>query len=145
MPPASAPRAGVTPEASRDRSSGTLAKQMNRRAEILNELVRYELPSAPLMQELSALGWDWLGDTPLVTIKKKDILRIIDRFLGGDISAEQLQEWAENLEVREDVAFDEVDEKLLDNVFFRIATPFINEPLTVESVSRLKTELLENK
>lgn len=113
---------------------------MNRRAEILEELVRFDRPTEPLMRELSSLGWDWNGE-PLLTLQKAHLLRIIDRFLAGDITAEQLQQWAENLEVREDVAFDQEEEELLDDVFFRIATPFINEPLTRESVQEMRDEL----
>lgn len=115
---------------------------MNRRAEILQALVRYDLPPKPLMTELRALGWDWSGE-PLLVIKKEDLLRVIDRFLAGSITAEQLQEWAETLEVRDDVSFDPKEEELLDDVFFRIATPEINAPLTPEVVRQLRHELLQ--
>jgi hypothetical protein len=113
---------------------------MTRRAEILQELARFETPTEPLLRELRSFGWDW-PDAPLLVLKKQDLLRIIDRFLVSQISAAQLQEWAENLEVREDVAFDEADAELLDGVFFRIATPEINEPLTPEVVRRMRDEL----
>jgi hypothetical protein len=114
---------------------------MNRRAEILEELVRYETPSEPLMRELKSFGWDWIEEAPLVILKKEHLLRILERFLADEISAAQLQEWAENLEAREDVAFDEKEDTLLDGVFFRIATPSINEPLTKELVGRMRDEL----
>jgi hypothetical protein len=106
---------------------------MRRRTQILQELARFETPSEPLLRELRSFGWDWTGK-PLLVLTKADILRVIDRFLAGQISAAQLQEWAENLEVREDVAFEERDAELLDDIFFRIATPMINEPLTHEVV-----------
>ena len=114
---------------------------MNRRGEILEDLVRYEKPSGPLMRELKSFGWDWPEAAPLVVLKKEDLLRVIARFLCGEITAVQLQEWAENLEEREDVAFDGKDKELLDDVFFRIATPFINEPLTDGSVRMMQDEL----
>lgn len=93
------------------------------------------------MRELNSFGWDWLGEEPLVVLMKEDLLRVIDRFLAGKITAAQLQEWAENLESREDVAFDAKNEEALNDVFFRIATPFINEPLTEESVRKMRAEL----
>ena len=111
-----------------------------RRAEILQELARFERPSEPLLQELRSFGWDW-NDAPLLVLTRADFLRVIDRFLAGQISAAQLQEWAENLEVREDVAFDEKEAELLDDIFFRIATPEINEPLTHEVVQRMRDEI----
>jgi hypothetical protein len=113
---------------------------MNRRAEILQELARFEKPAEPLLRELRTFPWDW-SEAPLLVLKKDEFLRIIDRFLSCEISAGQLQEWAENLEVREDVAFDPKEAELLDDVFFRIATPEINEPLTPEVVRRMRDEL----
>jgi hypothetical protein len=113
---------------------------MSRRAEILQELARFETPTEPLLQELRAFGWDWSG-APLLVLTKADLLRVIDRFLAGQISAAQLQQWAENLELREDVAFDERDAELLDDIFFRIATPEINEPLTHDVVRRMRDEI----
>lgn len=118
--------------------------EMNRRAEILQELVRFEKPTEPLLRELGSFGWDW-SEAPLLVLKKEDLVRVVDRFLAGEIDAAQLQQWAENLEVREDVAFDEPEEALIDDVFFRLATPEINEPLTRQSVQRMKDELTRNR
>jgi hypothetical protein len=115
---------------------------MNRRAELLAELVRYQRPTEPLLRELKTLGWDWPQEQPLLILTKEHLLSVMDRFLAGALSAAQLQDWAENLECREDVAFDENHTELLDGIFFRLATPFINEPLTPEVVGRLKHELL---
>lgn len=113
---------------------------MSRRAEILQELARFETPTEPLMVELRSLGWDW-SEAPLLVLTKPDFLRIIDRFLEGQIRTSQLQEWAENLEVREDVAFDEKNKELLDDLLFRIATPEVNESLTRDVVQRMKEEI----
>ena len=111
-----------------------------RRAEILQELARFETPSEPLLRELRTFRWDW-SDAPLLVLTRADFLRIIDRFLAGQISVAQLQEWAENLEVREDVAFEDSCRDLLDDIFFRIATPEVNEPLTHEVVQRMRDEI----
>ena len=45
-----------------------------------------------------------------MTEQQADFLCVVDRFLAGQLSAAHLQQWAENLEVREDVAFDEKDD-----------------------------------
>ena len=96
------------------------------------------------MRELGSFGWDWEGDALLI-LKKEDLLRIIDRFLAGEVTAVQLQEWAENLEVRDDVAFDGEEKELIDEVFFRLATPEINEPLTLQSVQKMRDELTRKR
>jgi hypothetical protein len=98
---------------------------VERRADILKRLIRWE--------------------EPLVRLGASDLLRVIDRFLAGDIDAQQLQDWAERLECREDIGFGPDDEQLVDDVFFRLATPFINEPLTHETVSRMREQLCASK
>ena len=62
---------------------------MRRRAEILQELARFESPIKPLLRELRSFGWDWTGE-PLLVLTKADFLRVIDRFLVGQISPAQL-------------------------------------------------------
>ena len=124
-----------------DSSIATLQlANVNRRAEILRELARFETPTEPLLRELQLFGWDW-SDAPLLVLTKLDFLHVIDRLLAGEIMASQLQEWAENLEMREDVAFDEKDKELLFEILFRIATPDINEPLTQNVVQRMRDEI----
>ena len=113
---------------------------MNRRADILQALVRFETPPEPLLRELRTFPWDWDGE-PLLVLRREHLFRVIGRFLSGELSATQLESWAENLECREDVAFDPADESLLDDVFFRLANPFINEPLTKDMVARMRAEL----
>ena len=117
---------------------------MNRRAEILQELARFEKPQEPLLRELGSFGFDWTEE-PLLVLKKDHLLCVIDRFLRAEISASQLQQWAENFEIREDVGFDERDEEQIKDVFFRLATPEINEPLTQQTVQRMKDELTRNR
>src|SRR4026208_1934325 len=112
-----------------------------RRADTLQRLVRYDEPAEPLVRELREFPWDWFDDQPVVTLHVADLLRVIDRFLVGQISATQLQDRAERLECREDLGFDPAHEEAVDDVFFRLASPFINEPLTRETVSRMREEL----
>lgn len=111
-----------------------------RRATILHDLIRFETPDQPLVDELRSFGWDWDGP-PLAIIRGEDILRQLERCLAGDISSSDLQRWAENLEVREDVAFDPEQESILDEVFFQIATPEINRELTPEVCLELRNQL----
>jgi hypothetical protein len=115
---------------------------MHRRAELLQKLALFEEPTPPLIDELRAMGWDWLGE-PLLILTAAHFLSIMDRFLSGQLTAEQLEEWAENLEHREDVAFAPGEEELLDETLFCLANPSINFAITQESVSQLRRPLVE--
>jgi hypothetical protein len=115
---------------------------MHRRSELLAKLASYDGPSAPVLEELRSMGWDWSGE-PLFVLTKEHFLGVMDRYLAGAVSAAQLEEWAESLEQREDVAFSPEAESVLDEVLFCLANPSINLGISRESVSQLRQELLE--
>lgn len=86
------------------------------------------------------MGWDWLG-APLIVLTPDHFLKIMGRFLSGSLSAEQVEEWAGNLEGRDDVAFSPGNEELLDEVLFCLATPSINHGIDRESIGELMRRL----
>ena len=115
---------------------------MDHRAAILAKLASFDEPTAPLIDELRSMGWDWTGE-PLLVLTAEHFLTVMDRFLSGRLSADQVEEWAENLEQREDVGFASDKEELLDEMLFFLANPSINYGITQESVSRFRQRLLE--
>ena len=115
---------------------------MNSRKEILEKLARFDEPSAPLIEALRAMGWDW-SEEPLLVLTAEHFLSVMDRFLSGQLSAEQIEQWAENLEHRDDVGFAPPREELLDEILFCLANPSINRAITHESVGQFKQQLLE--
>ena len=115
---------------------------MHRRSELLAKLARYNGPSAPILDELRDMGWDWAGE-PLLVLTKEHFLGVMDRYLAGDLSAEQLEEWAESLEKREDVAFSPEAEGVLDETLFCLANPSINLGISKDSVRQLREQLRE--
>lgn len=89
------------------------------------------------------MGWDWSSE-PLLVLTAEHFISIMDRFLSGQLSADQVEEWAENLEQREDVAFSSERKEILDEMLFCLANPSINYEITRESIGRLKQRLLED-
>ena len=70
---------------------------MNRRAEILQELVRYQLPTGPLLIELRSFGWDWVEDEPLLILKKDDLIHgcpVKNPVLIGCFAVQGLVSWS---------------------------------------------------
>jgi hypothetical protein len=65
----------------------------------------------------------------------------MDRYLNGELSAKQLQDWAECLERRDDVAFDSGVADLLDDIQFRLANPEINGGISRVIVTDMRAEL----
>lgn len=113
---------------------------MSDRAELLNRLVEFRGPAEPILEELRALGWDWDED-PLLVLFTDHFPTVFRRFFGGEINAGQLEEWAGNLESRDDVGFDPHQEESLKDLLFQIATPENNEPLTAGLVEGMQHEI----
>ena len=74
------------------------------RQQLLRSLVELERPLAEIVHELSRLGWD--SDRDLVTLERRHVLRILERFREGELPAEQVEAWANAVEAREDIAFE---------------------------------------
>lgn len=118
---------------------------MHRRTEILQALVQFTRPTEPLWRELSSFGWDCDDESIHLVFKKKDLIAVLDQFLAGDISPKELEDWAEGLECREDLTFEEEDSEMMRDMLFRLSSPAITEALTVLSVTQMKRELTEER
>lgn len=113
---------------------------MSDRAELLRRLVDFREPAEPILKELGSLGWDWDEDHLLVLVADH-FMAVFSRFLDGEIDDGQLEEWAENLESRDDVGFDPQQEESLKDLLFGIATPENYEPLTADLIRGMQHEL----
>jgi hypothetical protein len=111
----------------------------DRRA-LLAALVRYELPVEPVLNQLASLPWD--STEEMVRIGVSDIVAILNRFIDGELSAEQVTEWADLLEVRDDVGIDPRHGNALREIVFRLANPNLRDAVTPALVSSIRVELL---
>lgn len=109
------------------------------RPELIRLILDGHFPVKPLRDELAAYPWD--ADEPLVTLRPDHIGRILERFLGGELTSQNVQEWAEAVEARDDVDFADVPERDLPGIVFILANPDINGPLTPDLARGLLTRL----
>jgi hypothetical protein len=110
------------------------------RASLVQRLVRYELPIEDTVAMLRAYGWD--SDAELVVLTGTDAIHILERYLAGELSAKQVEYWAELLEMRDDVGLEERQEGELRRLISVLANPEINEPLTPVLAVRLRRLLV---
>ena len=113
---------------------------MSRRADLLSRLADLRESPDDLMAELRAFPFDW-DEAPLLVLSAEHFRGILDRYLSGDLSAAQLQAWAERLEGRDDVGFDPVETDRLVDLQFRLANPGINDVLTPTVAKAMRSEL----
>jgi hypothetical protein len=106
-----------------------------RRAELLTQLIQRTRPVSDLLTLLGEFPWD---SDPLVTVSATDIAAVLRDFLLDHLTHEQVEEWADALEVRDDV---DVTFSLLQDVLFELANANLNGPLTRERARQILREI----
>lgn len=113
---------------------------MATRTELLQSLLAFERPLALLLPELSAFGWD--SDEPLVVLRRSHLSSVLDRYLAGNLGPEDVEEWANAIEGREDVGYEPAHADLLRELIFDLANPCLTRALDPEAATNWR-KLLE--
>lgn len=79
----------------------------------------------------------------LITVSRVHAVRLLDAYLAGELSARECRQWADVLDVREDVGRAPGSEDLLNDFLFAIATPGSAGPLTPDVARQWLTRLLD--
>jgi hypothetical protein len=112
---------------------------MEKRYEFLRDLFDFEKPLDIISSQLKTLDWDFEGE-PLV-LTRKELVSSLRSFLAGKKSAEELEHWANLIEMREDIDFDEEFETLINDTVYKLANPKLEGELTKERCQNYLTDL----
>lgn len=105
------------------------------RKSVLEELINFERTIDYLKRELSKFEWD--SDEELVVIRSIQLKDILNRFIEGKVSDIEVTEWANLIEMREDIGLDPSKEDELKELIFELANPEITNVLTVDRAHEL--------
>lgn len=83
---------------------GPTAIPMTSHKEALQRLVLLSEPVHRLRNQLDAFEWD--REEALITLTKDHLRTAINRFLDGELSAAELEEWASLVKCRDDIDFE---------------------------------------
>ena len=108
---------------------------MNRRRQLLYALVTLSQPLERIAKELSLFEWDYEGEP--VIIEPIHIVSVLNRFLSGDFSAKQLEDWANMIECREDLDYDESNQEQMKQVIYELANQDTEGQITIERCKRI--------
>lgn len=109
------------------------------RRRLLRQLIDFESPIHEIVRELSVFGWDC--DEDLVVIGRSDVERAVSLYTAGQLSAADLESWADAIEGRDDIGFVEADERMLQRIIFEVANPFLEGPITPDSAALWMAQL----
>ncbi|RJQ80329.1 hypothetical protein D5S17_07620 [Pseudonocardiaceae bacterium YIM PH 21723] len=107
--------------------------EAQRRTEALLDLLELRVPLAQALKELATFGFAY--DVDLCLIELRHVRGVVAAFVDGRLSADDCRDWADALEIREDVGFGEHGEELMKEFVFRVANPEINGPFIAEEWS----------
>jgi hypothetical protein len=99
---------------------GAVTLRTMERSDILSSLIRFDKPIAELEALVAELDWD---ATPAASLRRTDIAAVIERYLGGQIDPGDVARWANLIESREDIAFEQRHEPAVADAIFDLANP----------------------
>jgi hypothetical protein len=109
---------------------------MNTHHQLLNSLLKLDRPLTEILAPLNALGWD--NPQTFVTLKPQHITQILQSYLNHQITELEIENWANAIESREDIA---TEEELLEQIIFDLANPLLTTPLTPQLAHHYLTQL----
>jgi hypothetical protein len=111
------------------------------REQLLAELVTFSRNPDDIANELRSFGWE--SDRVLLVISREHVRSVLNRYLSGELTGEQVLIWAECLEAGEDVGHETAFEKQVDDTIFMLANPDINAGPLTPDLARAYIEYLE--
>jgi hypothetical protein len=93
----------------------------------LKTLAEYSAPLDDVARVFRQFEWDYEG--PAFVVTRLHIVRIAERYLKGDLSADNVESWANLPEARDDISFEPGYGKELSHFIYELANPLLAGPL----------------
>ena len=106
----------------------------------LTSLIQFDVPLAKLEAGLKALGQ---GSVPVVTLRRKHIVAVLQRFVSGEIDASAVEAWANLVEGREDIQDEPNHEEVILAAVHDLANPVLQgrlEDIASEMLASLRQD-----
>jgi hypothetical protein len=101
----------------------------------IQKLVNFDAPISELRALLSQLTWDYVGQP--VILDKQSLASVLERVRHGEISFVDLEEWANMIELREDISFEKTATEKLESIIFELANPALTQQMSEKRISEL--------
>jgi len=115
-----------------------MSNEINRLG-LVEDLLKNSKPLHKIVAQLATLSWDYEGDC--VTLKRMHVFSILERYRLNQLSAEEVEYWANQIESREDIVFEEGWEQEIGDVIYQLANPELTRHLNQEQLQSMLVEL----
>ena len=102
------------------------------RVDALKALVEAELPIELSIARMSQFAWD--SEEYLAVLTPENLERVLILFAEGSITASDVEDWANALECRDDLA---LSEPVVSEVLYELANPVLTHAISAERVNHL--------
>jgi hypothetical protein len=102
---------------------------------MLVRIAEFREPVPVLQSGLARFAPDFDGKP--VVLKWSNVTNAMRRFIGGELTSAELTAWAELVTGRSGIEYASEEDDVIEDVLFRLSTPEINEPVTVDLCARL--------
>jgi hypothetical protein len=89
------------------------------------------------LEQLLAQGLHTSG----ITVSRRTLRTLLERFLSGEIDRQQLTSWANSIEACDQVQYERPFEKLIADIVFEISSPEIHQAMDKRECRRLLGQL----
>ena len=110
---------------------------MTDRLEAVNALLTLSESLDSVVRQLSQFEWDY--ESSPVILHSSHVIAALERFLSGELTAYEIEDWANLVECREDIEYAGMNQTLLEEAVFSLANPTLEGQLS----SQVCTELLD--
>ncbi len=110
---------------------------MDSRESLLKALLSFTRPIPDISRELSAYAWD--APCPLVVLDAVHVSSVLNRFMAGELSSLQVDDWANCIELRDDIEYD--PSSAVGLALHELANPMLTCSLTKQSAAALVATL----
>jgi hypothetical protein len=106
---------------------------IRKRIDLLTSLLELDKPVGEILAELLDFGWD--SKHCLVFLTQDHAISILQRFVTGLLAKNEVEEWANAIEGRDDIDFEGICETTLSEFIHELANPVLTRPLTLSSAN----------
>lgn len=96
------------------------------RQSVVDSLVNFSESPSSLAKKLALYPWDL--DEPLIMLTEKHVRSALTRFIRGDLVDRDISDWAELMEVRDDISF---ENESIASFLTQAANPLLEGPLSL--------------
>lgn len=105
------------------------------RLEIVRQLLDLSVPLDSAASALRRFGWDYEGEQ--AELRRKHLKNVLNLYLDERLPAADVERWANLVEGREDICFEEGAEEAIGEILYQLANPVLVGRLTKESAEEL--------